>query len=315
MPKKHQNIATKLRILLIQRDILNSRYGITRKQLIEKYDVDYSTIKRDFETLEDAGYFLDKDSLHRYKFRKGIEHKQLKDLLHFSEEEQILLHEAIDYISPQTNRAKILKKKLASLYDFRKLGLKYLSLPYMQKINELQKAIGSKTAVILENYQSSNSNIITNRHVEPFHIDTSEDILYAFDLDKKELRNFKISRIKKIKCTYETWRYQKYHNILHTDPFRIVDREMTMVHMIIKLGGKNYLEEMYPITKTYITQTQEEGLYSFQCNVNHRFIGLDNFILGYHREIIEIISPENLKTHIVKSLEEIKKIEGIEEIV
>jgi len=42
---------------------------------------------------------------------------------------------------------------------------------------------------------------------------------------------------------------------------------------------------------------------------------LDNFILGYHREIIEIISSENLKTHIVKSLEEIKKIEGIEEII
>ena len=314
MSKKSHETATKLRILLIQREILNSVYGITRKHLIDKYNVNYSTIKRDFETLESAGYFLDKDSMHRYKFRKGYEHKQLKELLHFSEEEQILLHEAIDHISPQTRRAKILKKKLASLYDYRKLGLEYLSLPYMQKINNLQKAMDAKTGVILENYQSSNSNIIADRYVEPFHIDTYEDILYAFDIDKKELRNFKISRIGRIKSTNNKWENEKLHNILHTDPFRIVDRKMTPVHLIITLAGKNYLEEIYPVTRTYITQTQKKGIYNFQCTVNHRFIGLDNFILGYHREIVEIISPESLKTHIIKSLEEIKKIEGIEEI-
>ncbi len=312
--KQHQEIKTKQRILLIQRDILNSRYGVTRKQLMEKYDVDYSTIKRDFEILESAGYFLDKDSLYRYKFRKGKEYKQLKELLHFSEEEQILLHEAIDKISPYTRKARILKKKLASLYDFRKLGISYLSLPFMQKINELQKAIDTNQRAILYNYQSSNSNIITNRYVEPFHIDTSEDILYAFDVDKQELRNFKISRIGKIKCTNEKWEYQKMHNILHTDPFRIVDKDMIMVHLRIKLGAKNYLEEIYPLTKSYISETQNEGIYDFQCKVNHGFIGLDNFILGYYREIVEIISPDKLAKHILQCLEQIKNIEGIAEI-
>ena len=49
MTKPSHKIGTKLRVLLLQRDILNSKYGVTRQELMDKYNVNYSTIKRDFE--------------------------------------------------------------------------------------------------------------------------------------------------------------------------------------------------------------------------------------------------------------------------
>jgi predicted DNA-binding transcriptional regulator YafY len=310
MAKSTHKIGTKLRVLSIQRDILDSKYGITRKELVEKYNVNYSTIKRDFEILETAGFILKKDIRHRYKFKRDNEFKQLKDLLHFSKEDQILLHQAIDIISPHSTRAKILKKKLASLYDFRKLGISYLNNPYLQKINTLHKAIEAKNQIILKDYQSSNSNQIDDRCVEPFHINTTEDILHAYDIDKKQLRNFKISRITHIRQTPNKWQYEGFHNILHSDPFRISSNNLVNVHLLVTLGGKNELEERYPLTKAYIEESEEEGIYEFQCKVNNQFLGLDNFILGFHREIIEIISPDIIIEHLKKGIEKIKNIEG-----
>jgi len=305
MPNKVHNETPALRTLLIQRDILNSKYGLTRKFLAKKYNTNISTIKRALNTLETAGFILEKDNRHRYKFKIEDEYKQLKDLLHFSIEDQVLLHEAIDNIAPDTTRAKILKKKLSSLYDYKKLGYSYLRRPHLIKIDTLHKAITDKKQTVLINYQSSNSNEISDRNIEPFHLNTTDDILYAFDIDKKELRNFKISRITKVKISDSNWQFENFHNLLQTDPFRIVSNKNILVHLKITLGGKNELEEKFPLTKAFIMESEEDGIYDFQCRVNNKFIGLDNFILGYHREIVEIISPDELMLHLKRQISDI----------
>lgn len=308
MGNKTHNNASKERIITILTDILNSRFGITRKELVDKYNVNYSTIVRDLQIIEGVGFFLEVDNKNRYRFARTREYRQLKDLLHFSEEDQILLYDAIDKININTSRAQTLKKKLSSLYDLRQLGMSNLSHSYLQKIDELQKAINNKIIVILEDYKSSNSNKIANRSVEPFHINTSEDMIYAFDLDIGELRNFKISRINRINATVRSWQNESKHVIQYTDPFRITDQKLVMIHLRITIGGKNYLEEVYPLTKAYITETQNPHIYNFQCNVNHKFVGLDNFILGYYREIVEIVSPKSLEEHIQNESQKILKL-------
>jgi len=310
MVKRKQDISPKLRILKMQRAILESHNGFTIKQFAQRFDVSIDTIRRDFVALENSGLFLTKDSRHRYTFKKEQEYKQLKDLLHFSEEDQIILHKAIDSVSPHTKRAEILKKKLASIYDFRKLGLSYLKRPYLQKLNKINGAIKNKIQIKLNRYSSSNSNIISDRIVEPFHIDISNDILYAFEIKSKGIRNFKISRIERITLTNDKWKFEGHHNITHSDPFRISSKKMINVHLRITLAGKNELEERYPLSKAFITESEEEGSYDYQCDVNNAFLGLDNFILGFHREILEIISPDILIEHLKKDIEKIKNIEG-----
>lgn len=310
MVKLKQEIGSQLRILLILRAIMDSRLGVTILELKERFNVSKDTIRRDLYTLTTAGFIVEMDNKYRYRFKKEKEYKQLKNLLHFSEEEQILLHDAIDTISPYSKRAKTLKKKLASLYDFRKLGHSYLKRPYLQKLDMIQKAIDDKKQVVLENYRSSNSNKITNRLVEPFHINITEDILFAFEPTTRIVKNYKLSRINRVVLQETNWQFEGHHNIIHTDPFRISGKEMVMVHLRITLAGKNELIERFPLTKAHIIESEINGTYEFQCEVNKRFLGLDNFILGFHREIIEIISPDELITHLKNDIEKIKKIEG-----
>lgn len=297
MKKEHEH-GTKTRILLVQRAILEQPYRYTIKELSERFDVNPDTIRNDIRDLKNAGFGLRPDERHRYGFVIDKPLKQLKDLLHFSEEDQALLHQAIDQIAQHTERGANLKKKLAALYDYQRLGYAYLRKPHLTKLDLLLQGQKEKKVVLLRDYSSSNSNVISDRYVEPFHISPPEDTLQAFDVDKKILRHFRFSRIKRVQLTDTNWQFEGHHNIMRTDPFRIVDNQQVLVRLKLKIGAKNELEERFPLTKSHITEANEEGIYDFQCMVNHKFLGLTNFILGFYHQLVEVVYPDLLIEHL-----------------
>lgn len=188
--KKEKEYGTKMRILRIMRALLERPYGYTKRQLADLYNVSKDTIRHDFDAFQNAGFILTFDENYRYGFVADQPFKELKSLLHFSEEDQLLLEEAIDQISPHTNRGAKLKQKLGSLYDFHLLGHSYLRKPYLKKVDMLMQAQKEKQQVKLIDYRSSNSNVISNRRVEPFHVSPPDDMLHAYDLDRQDLRHF-----------------------------------------------------------------------------------------------------------------------------
>lgn len=294
---------TKHRILRIMLALLENPKRYTKSRLAEIYGCNESTIKRDFEILSNAGFVIRHDSRYRYYFVEEGPYKRLKNLLHFSEEDQVLLYQAIDNLGIHDKKQERLKRKITSLYDYRRLGHSYLRKPYLSKVDTLVEAKTNKWQVILVDYRSSQSNMISDRLVEPFHLSPSDDTLQAFDVNKKELRHFRISRIKKVKMTKDSWEWEPKHHIKRTDPFRIVDNDQVSVHLRLKIGAYNELIERFPLTKAYLEETSEDEIYDFQCEVNHKFIGLTNFILGYHHQLVEIIFPDSLKDHLRSQIE------------
>lgn len=288
------------------RAIIDRPRAYTKKQLADMYNVNEDTIRNDFEAFKSAGLILEYDNKYRYSFVEEKPFKQLRDLLHFSEEDQMLLEQAIDNIALHENRAEKLKKKLASLYDFQRLGHAYLRKPYLSKVDFLMEAKEQERQVVLEDYRSSNSNRIADRLVEPFHVSPPEDTLQAFDVDKKGIRHFRISRIKKVRATDTPWSFKGHHNIMRTDPFRIVDNNQKMVHLRFKVGAYNEMLERYPLAKAYIQEAAEDDIFDFQCMVNHRFLGLSNFILANHYQMVEIVAPEELLEHLRQEVASMK---------
>lgn len=295
----------KLRILRIMRALIEHPNGYTKGELADRYQVSRDTIKRDIEAFRSAGFIVDCDNNHRYKFVVNQPLKQLKDLLHFSEEDQLLLSRAIDYVGENSSRAVRLKKKLASLYDYRMLGHTYLRKPYLEKFNQLQEAINEKQQVLLLNYRSSNSNVVSDRLVEPFHLNPPEDILQAYDVNRQNIRYFRMSRIMRIRFSGEPWQYEHRHMVMPADPFRIVDRQQVSVHLRLQVGAYNDLIERFPLAAAFAQPAAEENVYDFQCKVNHRFLGLTNFILGTHHQI-EVLEPDSLLEHLRSEVEKIQ---------
>lgn len=295
---KDSEYGTKMRLLMIMRDLLDRPMFFTKKMLFEKYDVTRETISNDFNVFRNSGFMLRVDSKYRYAFVEDNTYKELKSLLHFSEEDQVLLEQAIDQIAPHTKRGEKLKQKLGSLYDYHRLGHSYLRKPYLKKVNILLQGQREKKVVKLIQYRSSNSDKISDRFVEPFHINPGDDMLHSLDVEKKELRHFRISRFSRAELLEDDWQYEGKHNIIATDPFRIVDNKQVMVHLRLRVGAYNELTERYPLTMNCIQDGEIAGTFDFQGKVNHRFRGLSNFILGNYHFLVEVLEPESLLEHL-----------------
>jgi len=280
------------RILTLTLNLIEQPYHYTKKSLAQKFAVSEDTIKSDFEVLRNVGFILEYDNNYRYSLKEEKTHLQLKQLLHFTEEDQVQLEEAIDQISPHTSRGQKLKQKLSSLYDYRKLGNFYLRKPYLSRVDALLKAKQNKKQVILKEYRSSNSSEVKDRRVEPFHPSPPDDMLHAFDIQKKELRHYRISRFKRVEILNQSWEYETLHQILPTDPFRIVNKNQVMVMLQMGVGAYNELTERFPLTKAYLMEGEEEGTYDFQCMVNDFRI--------------EVLEPESLMQHLKNTIGKMK---------
>lgn len=299
----------RLRLPALIRALLEYPYGYTKQQLAKMFQVSDDTIERDIAAIGSVGFTIHKDKNRRYAFAGEKPLKQLKELLYFNEEEQKQLLESIDRHAPYMARAQAekLKHKVASLYDYRRLGFAHLRRPYLDKIDLLQLARKEKRQIDLVNYHSSNSNKISDRRVECFLVLPAEDILQAYDLDRQELRHFRLSRIGRVEVLPQRWQYEHLHQARATDPFRIVDNNQVMVHLRLKVGAYNELVERFPATLAHtLPAADKPDVYDFQCNVNRGFLGLTNFILGFYHQLVEVVAPESLIEHLRKEVERMK---------
>lgn len=297
----------KVRILKIFRSLLERPSGLTKKELAKQNHVHEDTIANDFKAFVTAGFEMDKDEKWRWFFVVDKPLKRASSLLYFSEEERFLLHTAIDNLQTTADKQQRLKQKLHALYDYSRLGFAFLRKPHLNKVDCLEDAKARKKRVLLEGYRSSNSNSVSDRIVEPYHINPSEDTLQTFDVEKKIPRHFRISRISRVRILEESdWEYEQQHHVQITDPFRIVDNNQVNVHLRLSVGAYNELVERYPTTRSYIEPTADENFFDFQCNVNHKFYGLSNFILGFYHLEIEVLQPDSLREHLRAEVERMK---------
>ncbi len=302
----HDN-SPKNRLLGILKNLLEQPHHYTIKTLAAKYNVSTSTIKKDFDELKSAWFTLDYDNEYRYFLvsDKSLEH--LEDVLFFTEAEKEFLLEALTKANAADKRLEKIRTKLESIYDVSKLGSSLFSRTFLDKANLLEQAKKQKRVTKLINYRSTMSSKVSTRLVEPFHVSTKDDILHAYDLDRKQIRHFRISRIERVELQNENWQHETLHHVSATDPFRIVSDQQVYVHLKLKTGAVNELIEKFPMSQAYIQPcTNQKDIYHFECKVNAAFLGITNFILGNTDYIVEIVEPESLVEHVKKKVEGMK---------
>ena len=265
----------------------NKNYSID--DLAERLGLSYRSIYRYIDTFKDSGFVVEK--LHSNVYRLGKMPKgyvDLKDLIYFSEEEAYIVNSLINSLD-STNALKInLKKKLSAVYNSTSI------IDYVQKkdiaehIEVLGKAIREKKAVILKGYESSHSGEISDRWIEPFEFTTNCIDIWGYDLEKKENKVFKISRIDKVKALDEGWTKEDKHRKSKTDCFRISSYEQTPVKLELSMMAKNLLIEEYPLAEQDIRKEGDKWILETMVSGME---GVGRFVIGLAHEIKVVDSP------------------------
>lgn len=266
----------------------NTNYTI--EELASKLGMSYRSVYRYIDTFKASGFVIEKLQKNVYKVGKmPRSHVDMSKLIYFSEEEAYLVNSMIDGLHP-TNQLKIdLKKKLSAIYSCTSIANYVHSEDTASNIQELERAVREKKKVILKAYESANSKGVSDRFVEPFEFTTNCIDIWGYDLEKKECRVFKISRINSVVVLEDYWTNEDKHQKSKTDCFRMSSFEQTPVKLELSIRAKNLLLEEYPLAHADLKEIG--GKWILETMVSN-MAGVGRFVIGLADEVKIIDSPD-----------------------
>lgn len=281
--------------------MMSGNTNYTVEELADRLGMSYRSVYRYIDTFKASGFVVEKIQKNIYKISKiPRSYVDMKNLIYFSEEEAYLVNELINGLHPTNQLKTELKQKLSAIYNCTSIANYVHSENAASNIHELENAVRDKKKVILKSYESANSQDISDRFVEPFEFTTNCIDIWGYDLEKKECRVFKISRIGDVVVLNDDWSNEDKHQKSKTDCFRMSSFSQTPVKLELSLRAKNLLLEEYPLANADLRE--ENGRWLLETMISD-MAGVGRFVLGLMHEIKVIDSPE-LDTYINNYIDE-----------
>ena len=280
----------KIERLLRLMKMMSGNTNFTVDELAERLGISYRSIYRYIDTFKESGFVVEKLHSNVYKLGKMPKsYVDLKRLIYFSEEEAYIINSLINSLD-NTNALKTnLLKKLSAVYNSTSIANYTCNKESAISIESLGEAIKERKKVILKNYESGNSHKVSDRLVEPFEFTTNMIDVWCYDLEKKENKVFKISRIGEVRVLEEEWSEEEAHRKSITDCFRMSGFEQTPVKLEMGIMAKNLLLEEYPLAEKDLKKEGDRWILETMVS---DMAGVGRFVIGLAHDIKVIDSPE-----------------------
>ena len=272
----------------------NVEYSVD--DLADRLDMSRRTIYRYIDTFREAGFVIKKHGNYIRLDKESPHFKDISQLVHFTEEEAVILRRAIESIDDTNLLKQNLKRKLYSVYDSGTLADTIVKGSNSSNVHSLIEAIENHKQVILHNYASSHS--IRDRKVEPFGFTTNYVNVWCFDTEDNRCKIFKTARIGKVELCDTDFQHAELHKENFIDIFRMIATEggePITVKLLLGRLAYNLIMEEYPLSEKYITK-QDASHWLLDTKVAN-LQGVGRFTIGLMDDIEIIESPE-LKEYI-----------------
>lgn len=280
---------SKLQQLLDMLLYLSSGIKRSKSEVMRRFDITERTFYRYIDTFRSVGFIVPrpKDALY-FIDKESPYFNEIDELLHFSKEEASILQKAIHSIDNQNLLKQNLVQKLYALYDFERVADTIVKQEHSEHIHQLMRAIKLKKQVILHDYQSANSDKVSNRLVEPFDFTTNYIATWAYDIESGVCKTFRNTRLSSIEVLDEDWNNAESHKVLPMDAFRFSAAHQQEVHLTMSMRAADLLCEEFPLAEIDIHRL-DDSTYELKTNVCS-YEGIGRFVLGLIEEI-DVISP------------------------
>ena len=151
--------------------------------------------------------------------------------------------------------------------------------------DKLEKAIRGHKQAILYRYASANSKTVSDRRVEPYEFVCNGESIMCYDLDKKAIRQFKLSRVSDVRILKDEWKYGDQHVQAKTDVFDWTDMG-THYHICLDMGlrAMTYFCDIYANAKKEMFEHVGNGIYRLDTIV-YSLTPVKSFFLSMADEI------------------------------
>ncbi|MBR3558856.1 MAG: WYL domain-containing transcriptional regulator [Bacteroidales bacterium] len=282
-------IVRELQLLML---LANNRY-MTKGEICEHFGFCERTFFRYLDTFREAGFAVKRDERNVYRIETAANKmsRHLSELLHFSEEEELVLRAAIDSIEADTKSKALLKKKLYAVYDYKVITDMGVSKRTQRTIHELTTAIEGRRRAMLAGYRSAHSNTTSDRLVEPYAFTSGHDQVWCYEPASKMVKTFKVARIGRVEILEAGWQFEDRHETAFVDIFRNHGTHRFPLRLRLTTRAASLLAEEYPLSEPFLSETA--GGFLLETEIC-RLEGAARFILGLYDDIT-ILGGEELR--------------------
>ncbi len=289
----------KLERLLRLMKMLTANTEYTIDDLAERLQMSRRTIYRYVDTFRAAGFLIRKSGDCIRLDKESPHFKEISQLIHFTEEEAVILKSAIENIDDNNLLKQNLKRKLYSVYDNRSLADTVVKGKLSVIVHNLVEAITEKRQVVLQAYSSAHGAAVRDRRVEPFAFTTNYVNIWCYDTEDGQCKLFKTSRIGTVLPLDREWEHETEHAEGFIDLFRMNGHDRHCVTLRLGMLARNLLVEEYPLAERLL---QPDGADHWLLTTEVAgFAGVARFVCGLLDDI-EIIDSPDLKRYIADYL-------------
>ena len=274
----------RLMILLTQ----NREY--TLDEICDRLEISRRNLYYYIEGFKENGFIVEKKG-QVYRLDKDSPFfKNITELVHFTEDEAVILRQVLSSASNTSVQIRNLKNKLDKLYDFDILSNVDVNKQTAKNIGAIYDAIKEHSQVKICNYSSPHSDTTSDRIVEPFLFLNGNEDVRCYELKSGMNKSFKVSRMGDVQLLDLLWSNESKHKQVYTDLFQFSGEERFPVKLRLGRLSYNILKEEYPKSEKYISQESDE-YWVFSTDVCS-YKGVGRFVLGLFEDIKVLESPE-----------------------
>lgn len=295
----------KIERLLRLMQYLSGNTYYTLDELSGKLDISRRTMFRYIDTFRNAGFVVQKinEGVYRMANLRNSD-ADLSKIVYFSEEEAFVVNGLIDALDDTNAMKNELKLKLSAVYEATNIKKYTINKGVSKTISNLALAIKNKKTVVLRHYSSSRSNTVKDYQVEPFVFTTNYLDVWAFDVNDKQNKTFKVARIGEVETLEKEWANESAHQEEPTDSFRSHSNQAFHVKLKLTQVAKNRMVEDFPLTAREIIQDKDAWYYEGDvCSME----GIGRFVLSLP-EHITILEGEEVRQYVRDKADYILKV-------
>lgn len=280
----------KLERLLRLMKMLTANTTYTVDALSERLGMSRRTVYRYIDTFREAGFVIRKTGDCIRLDKESPHFKDISQLVHFTEEEAVILKRAIESIDDTNLLKQNLKRKLYSIYDNKALPDTVVKGKLAGNVHTLVEAIEEKRRAVLHAYRSSHGGWVRDRCVEPFAFTTNYVQVWCYDTEDGLCKSFKTTRIGSVELLAEGWRHEGEHRTGFVDLFRMHGLKRYPVRLELGIRACNLLLEEYPLSEREIVPAGK-GRWLLDTWVAD-LAGVGRFVVGLLDDIRIVDSPD-----------------------
>ena|SRR5690606_5716858 len=273
--------------------------GSTMKDLAVRLNISARSAYRYLEVLQNIGFIFEDNSDHVYKLIQSTQNKHLT--ISFTKQEMDFI---LDQLPTDGENYKSIRDKLYIHSDILTLPNKVQAAEFGRNIRLLDKAIQDKQRVILRGYSSAHSNHKEDYKIEPVQLDDNYQRLYAYDLEVRDMRQFKTERIELVeRCDEDQWFTSGYLDKIKTDCFGWRLEEVTWkIELEMTRAAYLIFRDVHPVIEKD-TREIAENTFLLSTTVAS-LLPVTSMILQMPGEI-RVIKPRDLEEEAAKRIQKL----------